>query len=111
MTQESALRKKQLEERAVELRKATGFAMTDCKKALLQTDGNFETAKRFLASGKWRTGKLITWDYDGLTKTTLEMQLATKLDTEVCRTALMNAGGNLNLALEQLQVEGTFIAA
>ena len=111
MTPKNALPQEQLKERAAELRGATGFTMMDCKKALLQTDGSFEGAKRFLASGKWRTAELITWDYDGLTKKTLELQLATKLDSEVCRTALMNAGGNLDLALEQLQVEGMFTVA
>lgn len=32
-----------------ELRKATGCGMMDCKKALVEADGDFEAAKKILA--------------------------------------------------------------
>lgn len=110
MTQENPLLQEQLTDRAARLRQVTNFSVMDCKKALLHSEGNFEAAKRFLATGKWRAGKLVSWDHAVLAKHTMELAVDTGLDAGECRTALMNAGGNVELAKEQLALEGRLAA-
>lgn len=45
-----------LKEKILELREQTGMGMLDCKRALEETGGDMETAKRVLAE-KWEITK------------------------------------------------------
>lgn len=102
----TTLNSEDLRVRALELREKTGFTAMDCKKALFTVGGDLEAAKRYLASGAWRAGKLVSWNSDALRAGTVKMQEQTGLAADVCREALMNAGGNIDLAIDQLQYEG-----
>lgn len=47
------------------LREATDCPMMECKKFLMQYEGDFEKAKAALLRGDWKYGKLITYARPG----------------------------------------------
>lgn len=93
-------------EKARTLRDLTGFPLMECKKAIHLCEGDLAAAKEWLASGGWRGGKLISWDYAALATKSGQLSEELKLSVEECREALMNAGGNLELAKGQLSRHG-----
>lgn len=89
-----------------QLYKATGFALFECKKALFQTEGDVTFAKHLLASGAWRLGKSVSWNHAGLAIGAEQLKQKTGFSLDVCREMVMNAGGNVDLAIEHLEYTG-----
>lgn len=80
------------------------FPVLDCKKALVQCNGNTDTAAEFLTDGKWRHAKSISWDYDSIEVKAKELAQQTTQNLSTCRYVLMNCAGNLELAFQKLSI-------
>lgn len=78
------------------------YSAFDCRKALDTCGGDPLAAAKWLASGAWMQGRLITWDEQSLRGKAALLAAETQMPESLCLEALRHCGGSITLTRRKL---------
>lgn len=85
------------------LQTLTGLPILECKKALLQCNGDVDQANQLLASGSWRKAKLISWNQESINETvSFILNNFPQFSEAEVRETVLNCGGIEDRAVKML---------